>query len=199
MPARQVFSAIVHVLGTGWQWEALPRQYGSASAVHAHYQRWQQEGFSLKIWRAGMAEYDEMEGIAWNWQSIDGFMGKAPPTQECVVPNSADRGIKWAQKNLLMDAHGVPLSLAVNGANVHDLKLLAATLDGLVWKRPNPRKGKPQRLCADAGRKAIPRAKPPSRAITGRTSSSANRRPPRNATSPAPKLDEGLWKKPIPG
>jgi putative transposase len=55
-----------------------------------------------------------------------------------------------------VDAHGVPLSLAVNGANVHDVKLLTATLDGLVCKRPKPRKGKPQRLCADAGYKGNP-------------------------------------------
>ncbi len=80
MPSRQIFSAIVYVLRTGCQWKALPKEYGSASAVHAHFQRWQREGFFLKIWKAGLAEYDEMEGIAWRWQSIDGAMGKAPLT-----------------------------------------------------------------------------------------------------------------------
>jgi len=39
------FSAIVYVLRTGCQWKALPKEYGSASAVHAHFQRWQREGF----------------------------------------------------------------------------------------------------------------------------------------------------------
>jgi transposase len=34
------------------------------------------------------------------------------------------------------------------------VKLLTATLDRLVFKRPKPRKGKPQRLCADAGYKS---------------------------------------------
>jgi transposase len=97
MPARQVFSAIVYVLRTGCQWKALPKEYGSASAVHAHFQRWHREGFFLKIWKAGLAEYDEMEGIAWRWQSIDGATGKAPLALECVGPNSTDRGKKWAQ------------------------------------------------------------------------------------------------------
>jgi transposase len=97
MPARQIVSAIVYVLRTGCQWKALPKEYGSASAVHAHFQRWQREGFFLKIWRAGLAEYDEMEGIAWRWQSIDGATGKAPLALECVGPNSTDRGKKWAQ------------------------------------------------------------------------------------------------------
>jgi len=97
MAARQVFSAIVYVLRTGCQWKALPKEYGSASAVHAHFQRWQREGFFLKIWKAGLAEYDEMEGIAWRWQSVDGAAGKAPLALECVGPNSTDRGKKWAQ------------------------------------------------------------------------------------------------------
>lgn len=97
MGSRQVFSAIVYVLRTGCQWKALPKEYGSASAVHAHFQRWQREGFFLKIWRAGLAEYDEMEGIAWRWQSVDGAAGKAPLARECVGPNSTDRGKKWAQ------------------------------------------------------------------------------------------------------
>jgi len=97
MPARQVFSAIVYVLRTGCQWKALPSEFGSASAVHAHFQRWQREGFFLKIWRAGLAEYDEMEGIAWRWQSVDGAMSKAPLARECVGPNPTEGGKKWAQ------------------------------------------------------------------------------------------------------
>jgi putative transposase len=58
-----------------------------------------------------------------------------------------------------VDARGVPLSLAVSGANVHDVKLLTVTLDRLACKRPKPRKGKPQHLCADAGYKGDPARK----------------------------------------
>jgi transposase len=97
MPPRQIFSAIVYVLRTGCQWKALPREFGSASAVHKHFQQWQQAGFFLALWQAGLAEYDEMENIAWDWQSIDGAMGKAPLAIECVGPNPTDRGKKWAQ------------------------------------------------------------------------------------------------------
>ena len=97
MPPRQIFSAIVYVLRTGCQWKALPREFGSPSAVHLHFQKWQQAGFFVRLWRAGLAEYDEMEAIAWNWQSIDGAMHKAPLATECVGPNPTDRGKKWAQ------------------------------------------------------------------------------------------------------
>jgi transposase len=97
MPSRQVFSAIVYVLRTGIQWKALPGEFGSSSAVHKYFQDWQKAGFFLKLWQAGLAEYDGMEGIAWEWQSIDGAMGKAPLAIECVGPNPTDRGKKWAQ------------------------------------------------------------------------------------------------------
>lgn len=58
-----------------------------------------------------------------------------------------------------MDARGIPLSLVVSGANNHDMKLLVSTLDGMVCKRPKPRKYKPQHLCADAGYKGEPASK----------------------------------------
>jgi len=44
MAARHMFSAIVYVLRTGIQWKALPRKFGSASAVHRHFQNWQAGG-----------------------------------------------------------------------------------------------------------------------------------------------------------
>ncbi len=97
MPARQVFAAIVYVLRTGMQWKALPRVFGSASAVHQYFQDWQQAGFFLKLWQAGLAEYDGLQGIAWEWQSIDGAMGKAPLATECVVANPTDQGKKGTQ------------------------------------------------------------------------------------------------------
>ena len=68
MPSRQVFSAVVYVLRTGIQWKALPQQFGSASAVHQHFQNWYRAGFFLRLWQAGLAEYDGMHGIAWQWQ-----------------------------------------------------------------------------------------------------------------------------------
>lgn len=52
-----------------------------------------------------------------------------------------------------MDARGVPLSLVASGANVHDVKLLEATLDAIVIPRPQPSTEAPQNLCADAGYK----------------------------------------------
>lgn len=98
MNPRRVFEAIVYVLRTGIQWRALPKNvYGSASAVHTYFQKWSKAGVFTACWRAGLAECDELEGIAWTWLSIDGSQGKAPLAQESVGPNPTDRGKKWKQ------------------------------------------------------------------------------------------------------
>lgn len=63
----------------------------------------------------------------------------------------------------MTDGNGIPLSLAVAGANRHDAKLLEPTLDGVVVERPDPQE-QVQHLCADAGYKG----KPCMEAVTGR-------------------------------
>jgi putative transposase len=65
-------------------------------------------------------------------------------------------GKKGRKRSLLVDGRGVPLALVVSGANVHDVKLMAATLDQVVRARPAPSAEMPQGLCADAGYKGAP-------------------------------------------
>ena len=99
MEPRKVFEGIVYVLRTGCQWKALAKErFGSASSIHSYFLQWLRDGFFLRLWRAGLAEYDELEGIAWEWQSIDGAMVKAPLAIEAVGPNPTDRGKKWKQE-----------------------------------------------------------------------------------------------------
>jgi len=98
---RLYFSAIVYVLRTGIIWNALPRlqfENITSQAVHKKFMQWSRCGFFEKLWRGGLSEYDELEGIAWEWQSIDGSMSKAPLAQESVGRNPTDRGKKWKQK-----------------------------------------------------------------------------------------------------
>jgi transposase len=88
-----VFEAVVYVLRTGCQWKALPKErFGSASEVHKRFLDWEKAGVFEAIWKAGLAECDQMEGIAWRWQSIDTAMFTAPLAQEAVGRNPAVRG-----------------------------------------------------------------------------------------------------------
>ena len=65
-PARLVFEAVAYVLRTGCQWKTLPKErFGNASAIHKWFLEWERVGVFEAIWAAGLAEYDQMEGIAW--------------------------------------------------------------------------------------------------------------------------------------
>ena len=52
---------------------------------------------------------------------------------------------------MLTDGRGVPLGVAIAGANAHDQKLFDATLDSIPVRRPRPTTGKRQHLCCDKG------------------------------------------------
>ena len=115
-------------------------------APYTPFYAWMRAGFFVVLWRSGLAEYDEMEGIAWKWQSIDGAMVKAPLAQEAVGRNPTDRGKKGTKRHLLVDGRGVPLSLVVTGANRHDVSQLELVLDEIIIDRPVDIE---QNLCAD--------------------------------------------------
>ena len=48
---------------------------------------------------------------------------------------------------MLTEASGVPGGLAVDGANRHDVMLLAATLASILVARPRPTTRRPQGVC----------------------------------------------------
>jgi len=97
LEARKVLEAIFYVLRTGIQWKALPKEFGSSSAIHRYFQFWCKQGFFEAIWFAGLEKYDEIQGIDWTWLSGDGCMTKAPLAQEAVGNNPTDRGKKREQ------------------------------------------------------------------------------------------------------
>lgn len=75
---RKVVTGIFYVLQTGCQWKAMPQEYGSGSAIHNYFQEWVRRGVFRQLWRLALEEYDELRGIDWPWQSLDGAMTKAP-------------------------------------------------------------------------------------------------------------------------
>jgi putative transposase len=154
MEDRKAFEAIIYVLRTGIQWNALPREWGASSTVHDRFQEWEQADFFKALWQVGLSEYDDLQGIEWEWQSVDGAMTKAPFGHAASGANPTDRGKRGVKRSLLTDGAGIPLAIVIDGANRHDVKLLTATLDGLVIARPEPTQEQPQHLCLDAAYEA---------------------------------------------
>lgn len=68
-----------------------------------------------------------------------------------VGPNPTDRAKLGTKRSLLTEGRGLPLGLAVAGANVIDFKLLEQTLEATLGSRPAPTLTQPQNLCLDKG------------------------------------------------
>jgi putative transposase len=79
VPDRDCADAIFFVLRTGCQWQALDQtELCAHSTAHDRFQEWVQAGVFLKLWQAGVEQFDELCGIEWDWLSMDGAMSKAP-------------------------------------------------------------------------------------------------------------------------
>lgn len=52
---------------------------------------------------------------------------------------------------MLTEASGVPIGLAIDGANRNDFKMMKTTLESIPVKRPKPTRKNPQGLCLDKG------------------------------------------------
>ncbi len=144
---RPIFAALIYLLRTGEQWNALPAAFPPSSTLHDRMQEWERNGFFTALWQAGLAEYDEVTGIDWHWQAMDEVMTKAPFGGAATGASPTDRGKRGTKRSLLVDGAGVPLAMVVDGANRHDMKLVAATVGGIVIARPQSA----QHLCLDAG------------------------------------------------
>ena len=88
-PDRQCADAIFYVLRTGCQWGALDATgLCPHSTAHDRFQEWVTAGVFLRLWRAGIERFDELQGVDWDWVSMDGAMTKAPLGGEKNRPQS---------------------------------------------------------------------------------------------------------------
>lgn len=149
---RRAMDAIFFVLRTGCQWNALNATgICSSSSAHRRFQEWTAAGVFVDLWARGLQEYDELKGLDWEWLAMDGAMTKAPLGGERTGRNPTDRGKLGTKRSLLTEANGLPVGLAVEGANRHDKKVAEATLESIPVERPEPTPDRPQGMCLDKG------------------------------------------------
>lgn len=51
----------------------------------------------------------------------------------------------------MTEGQGVPIGLATEGANRHDMKLVRETIESIIVERPEPTEEQPQGMCLDKG------------------------------------------------
>jgi hypothetical protein len=82
---------------------------------------------------------------------MDGVMTKAPLGEKETGPNPTDRSKRGAKRSLLTEGGGVPIGVAIAGANRNDFKLARQTLSSIPVSRPAPTAEEPHGLCLDKG------------------------------------------------
>ena len=79
VPDRDAMNAILFVLRTGSQWNALKATgICSSSSANRRFNEWTEAGVFVEFWKRGLLRYDKVKGIDWSWLSMDGAMTKAP-------------------------------------------------------------------------------------------------------------------------
>ena len=151
-PDRVCMEAILYVLRTGCQWKALDAtRFCPGSTAHDRFQRWVEQGVFQAMWEAGLMAYDDYQGLDWSWLSLDGCMTKAPLGGEQTGKNPTDRAKKGVKRSVLVEAEGIPVGLATDGANRPDMKRTRPTLESIPIERPEATEEEPQGLCLDNG------------------------------------------------
>jgi len=145
---RLMLDGTVFRMRTGCQWNQMPERYGPDSTVHKWFQRFAADGVLEEIWAELVRECEALGAVRWEWQAADGVMGKSRFEGDKRGPNPTDRAKMGTKKSVLVEQDGGPLGVAIDGANVHDTKLLERTIEAVVVARPDPEEVA-QHLCLD--------------------------------------------------
>lgn len=146
---RCIADAIFYRLRTGCQWKAIPPELAPGSTAHGYYQEWAKSGVFDQLWNMAVGVYDDLIGLDRQWQSIDGAITKAPLGGENTGKNPTDRGKLGSKRSVQTDATGIPVGLAVGGANVHDSKLLQETIEDCLERVTKSDSDEEEHLCLD--------------------------------------------------
>ncbi|MFH9202262.1 IS5 family transposase [Streptomyces anulatus] len=148
---RAVFTAVVYVLTSGCAWRYLPESVGVSSATaHRRFTVWTEAGLWRRLHRAVLDKLGVRGGLDWSSAIVDAASVRAK-RGELTGPNPVDRGKKGSKLHVLSEAQGLPLAVAVSGANMHDTQAFKPLILGIpaVRSRRGPRRWKPAKIRAD--------------------------------------------------
>jgi transposase len=135
VPDLLCFRGILIRLVTGSSWEtveALMEYKVSDTTLRARRDEWIAAGVFAELEAETRAGYDRIIGLDLSFVALDGSIHKAPCGGEGTGKSPVDRaklGHKWS---VAVDANGIPIGVALSGANRNDLKLLEPTLDSII-------------------------------------------------------------------
>lgn len=120
---KRGLNGIYYLLKTGIHWKALPRCFGSSSAVHRLFQKLKSKGFFEKLWHHELQKYDSLYRLNLVLQAGDCAHIKAPLGKEKTGNSPVDRKKIGTKRSIIVEGNGIVIGLALGSGNRHDSKL----------------------------------------------------------------------------
>lgn len=132
-------NGIYYLLRTGIPWKALPRCFGSCSAVHRLFQKLRTAGFFNKLWHKELQEYDAIRGLDLEIQAGDCAHIRAPLGQEKTGKSPVDRKKLGTKRSIIVEKNGIVIGAALGPGNRHDSKLFEEAIRAIppCIRKPN--------------------------------------------------------------
>ncbi|MDG4536903.1 IS5 family transposase [Streptomyces sp. AV19] len=149
---REVLAAIVFVATSGCTWQQLPAaSFGpSGATAHRRFAEWTKARVWAELHRLVLDELGARGELDWSRCAVDSVNMRALKG-DLTGPNPVDRGKYGSKIHLLTERTGLPLSVGISGANLHDSQALEPLVKGIppIRSRRGPRRRRPAKLHAD--------------------------------------------------
>ena len=127
---RRVLNGIFWVLRSGAPWRDLPNSFGPYTTCYNRFVRWRRAGVWAKLMSALADAHDAAV------QMIDTSIVRVHQHGACITRNrrqsmGRSRGGLTSKIHALVDAHGLPVRLALTAGEAHDNRLAAKLLSRL--------------------------------------------------------------------
>ena len=135
---REILNAIFYVNKSGCQWRMLPSDFAPWQTVYYYFRKWKLEGVWEEIWAVIHSKARKSIGKNEN-PSLGIIDSRSVKTSHHV---DTDRGIdgnkkiKGRKEHIVVDTLGLPMSINVHEANIHDSKGAVPTIEKLAYKFP---------------------------------------------------------------
>jgi putative transposase len=128
LEAKRALNGIYYLLKTGIHWKAIPRCFGSTSAIHRFFQKLVSLNFFQILWSYELKNYDKIHGLNLSKQAMDCSHRKSPIGCEKSGKSPVDRRKLGSKISVASESKGIIIGLALGSANQHDSTLFVETL-----------------------------------------------------------------------
>ncbi len=126
VPTRHILETVLWILNTGAQWHMLPQCYPNYKTVHRRLQQWCQREVLREILTQLASTLREEGAIDERESFLDAMFAEAKSSGEAVGLTKRGKGVKIV---VIVERHGLPLSVSTHAANHHEVTLVQLSFD----------------------------------------------------------------------